>query len=179
MASLQDQLLKAGLTSETKVKQLKSKKRKQAKQQRKQNQPVIDETKEQFRQRQVAQAEKDRILNQQKQAEAELQQIKAQIKQLIEQNKLQQDSVEGTAFNFTDQNTVKSIYVTQDIREQITKGVLAIVKCEHAYEVVHSTVAEKIKLRDQSHVIVLNEKSDNSNENDPYADYQVPDDLIW
>ncbi len=60
-------------------------------------------------------------------------------------------------------------------------GRLAIVKLDENYEAVSSEVAEKISLRDAASVIVLNEQNINTKDDseDPYADYQVPDDLMW
>lgn len=178
MASLQDQLLKAGLSNQSNVKKLKADKRKQAKQQKHQKQPVVDEAKEQLKKTQALQQEKDRELNKKRQQEAEQKQIQAQVKQLIEQNQLKQDA-EGEAFNFTDQNKVKTIYLADDHREQISKGILAIVKYQQTYAVVHYSVAEKISIRDSQSVILLNTKDEQTDENDPYAEYQVPDDLVW
>ncbi|MFI3178315.1 MAG: DUF2058 family protein, partial [Methylococcaceae bacterium] len=49
------------------------------------------------------------------------------------------------------------------------------------YEVVSSDVAEKIIVRHIASVIVDNEHLaiDVMKEDDPYANYQIPDDLIW
>jgi uncharacterized protein YaiL (DUF2058 family) len=66
------------------------------------------------------------------------------------------------------------------MREKLTQGQLAIVKLGREYEVVPADVAEKIRVRNEASVIVLNEPNVNVvNQEDPYADYQVPDDLTW
>lgn len=176
--SLQDQLLKAGLTNETKVKQVRSEKRKQTKKQQKNKIEVVNEAKQSLQQSKAKQVEKDKLLNQQRNEEAEKKQIINQIFQLIDLNKIQKDN-EGEAYSFTDQNKVKSIYITEDVRKQIILGRLAIVKSKIGYEVVPAPVAVKIKQRDELVVIVLfTDKPETAEENE-YQGYEIPDDLMW
>ncbi|MDG2036322.1 MAG: DUF2058 family protein [Pseudomonadales bacterium] len=44
-------------------------------------------------------------------------------------------------------------------------------------------MAEKIKQRDESYVVMLNESNSSGTneavEDDPYADFKIPDDLMW
>lgn len=59
-------------------------------------------------------------------------------------------------------------------------GYLSIAKLGDGYELVPKPVAEKIKQRDAKFIINNeNEIEPDQNENDPYADYNIPDDLIW
>ena len=53
-----------------------------------------------------------------------------------------------------------------------------------AYELVPAPVAAKIAMRDAALVVVLNQAQAKTNdqtadEEDPYANYQIPDDLMW
>ena len=71
--SLQEQLLKSGLTTDAKAKQVKTEKRKQQKQQRTQGVETVDEIKLDIEQQRLQQIERDKLLNQQrKQAEEQL-----------------------------------------------------------------------------------------------------------
>jgi uncharacterized protein YaiL (DUF2058 family) len=178
--SLQDQLLKSGLVSSAQAKTAKSDKRKQTEQQRKNNITVVDEAKELVQKTQAEKAERDRELNLIKKQQEEQKHLIAQVKQLIELNKQPKDA-DGVAYHFNDNNKVKTLYVSEAIREQIIRGRLAIVKLGESYEVVSSDVAKKIGLRDVASVIVNNEQGagEVDNKDDPYADYQIPDDLIW
>jgi uncharacterized protein YaiL (DUF2058 family) len=177
--TLQEQLLKAGLVSDAKAKAAKTEKRKQEKLKQKNSVEVVDEAKLLAEQTKAEQIEKDRLLNQQRMQEAEKKAVAAQIKQLIEENKQAQD-LEGVAYNFTDGTTVKKIYVSHTMRDNLIRGKSAIVKFENAYEVVSSEAAEKIRLRDASCMLVLNQaKTSEVAEDDPYAAFQVPDDLMW
>jgi len=176
--SLQDQLLNAGLTSKTKVKQLRAEKRKQTKKQQHNKVDIVNESKHLAEETKAKQLEKDKLLNNQRNKDAEEKQIKNQIIQLINLNKLQQDK-EGVAYNFTDQNKVKTIYINEETRNKISVGKLAIVKNKLLYEVVPVEIAEKIKQRDEKIIIVLFTNETDVTETDEYQDYEIPDDLMW
>jgi uncharacterized protein len=178
--SLQEQLLKSGLVTTAQVKTAKTEKRKQNQHQRKANVSLVDETKELVQKAKVEQAERDRQLNQQIKQQDEKKQLNAQVKQLIELNKQAKDD-DGLAFHFSENNKIKTLYVSEAMREQLISGRLAIVKEDETYEVVSSEIAEKIKLRDSASVIFLNQQCVNTKDDseDPYAEYQVPDDLMW
>lgn len=177
--SLQEQLLKSGLVSSAQAKSAKSEKRKQTQQQRKNNVEVVDEAKELAQKAQAEKIERDRVLNQLRQQQDEQKQLAAQIKQIIELNRLPRDA-EGLAYNFTDNNKVKRLYVSEAMRDQIAEGRLAIVKLGQLYEVVSAETARKIQQRDAASVIVFNQQNTVADAvDDVYAAYQVPDDLIW
>lgn len=177
--TLQEQLLKAGLVSDAKAKTVKTEKRKQEKLKLKNNVESVDLAKLFAERAKAEQIEKDRLLNQQKAQEAQKKAIAAQIRQIIDDNKQKQDP-DGLAYNFTDGNVVKKIYVSEAMRDSLIRGRLAIVKLDKAYEVVSCEAAEKIRLRDAACVLVLNQaKTDEVVADDPYSDYQIPDDLMW
>ena len=177
--SLQDQLLNSGLIKKDKANQAKKEKYKQSKQQRNSKTEQTEEA-TLLAQKSLAEKQaKDRELNQQRKLEADKKAIVAQIKQLIKLNSQPQDS-EGVAYNFSDNNTVKKIYVDDATLKNISNGKLAIVKYDARYELVPAQVAEKIKQRDARYILVLNDKiKDDVATDDPYADYQIPDDLMW
>jgi len=100
MASLQEQLLKAGLTTKDKATKAKSSKRKQNKINRKHKIEAVDENKEAAKKAQAEQAERARQLNQEKNAIAEEKAVQAQIKQLIEVNR-QPQGKPAVCFNFS------------------------------------------------------------------------------
>lgn len=176
--SLQDQLLKAGLTNDTKAKQVRTEKRKQNKKQRKNKVEVVDEAKQLAQEAKANQQEKDRLLNQQRNQQAEKKQLANQIAQLIEANKCPQDE-EGTAYNFTDQNKVKTIYINDEVRKKLIAGKLAIVKSSSSYEVIVIGAAEKVKQLDAQCVIVHFDNTMEESQDDEYQGYEVPDDLMW
>lgn len=179
MSSLQDQLMKAGLVDAKKAKQTQKDKRKAAKIQNKSKQVVVDETKLQAQQAQAEKVARDRELNAQLKAEADRKAIAAQIKQLITLN-TQSKGHGDIAYNFTDGKQIKKIFVSAAVQNLLVRGRLIIVKLGDSYELVPFPVAEKIAERDESVVIALRTAQDaQSDEDDPYADYQIPDDLMW
>ncbi|MCK5926321.1 MAG: DUF2058 domain-containing protein, partial [Methylococcales bacterium] len=160
-------------------KTLKTNKRKQVNAQRKNKVTVTDDTKASLEKAKREQIKKDRVLNQEKQQHAEKKAISAQIKQLIDLNKISHDK-DGEAYNFSDHNKIKKIYVSPEVRSQISDGRLAIVKTQRRYEIVPAEIALKIRQRDESCVLLLNDRKENTEaETDLYADYQIPDDLMW
>jgi uncharacterized protein len=180
---LQEQLLKSGLVNASQIRSAKTQKNKQVKQQQHNKTVTADEVKEQVQQARIEQAAKDRELNEQRKQDEERKHITAQIKQLIEHNRLPQDKTladDSIAFHFSDNNKVKTLYVSKTMQEQITNGRLAIVKLSQQYEIVPAETAQKIKLRDESTIIVFNDSNSSvDNKDDPYAAYQIPDDLMW
>ncbi len=177
--SLFDQLKKSGLIDEKKAKQAKREKHKQAKQLKGKKSKSMVESKLRAQEIQAEKVARVRELNQKNKLAAEQNAIVAQIKQIIQTNRI--EKIEGQVkFNFIDNNKVRLLYVGEHLQNQLAKGRLAIVKLEGKYELIPADAAEKIKLRDQSYVIhcIDNNQKDNDPD-DPYADYQVPDDLMW
>ena len=56
-----------------------------------------------------------------------------------------------------------------------------VVFVNDSYEVVPEPVARKIMERDEAAVVVLHERQQQAeqDEDDPYAGYEIPDDLMW
>lgn len=178
--SLQEQLLKSGLVSSAQAKAAKTNKHKQEQLQRKNNVVAVDEAKALAQKARAEQLAKDIELNQQRQQQEQKKELQAQVKQLIELNKLPRDE-DGVAYRFTDDNKVKTLYVAETMRKQLINGQLAIVKSGKSYEVVSAETAKKISERDVNSVLVHNESANTpaTQANDPYAGYDVPDDLMW
>lgn len=179
--SLQEQLLKSGLASSAQAKKAQADKRKQTKMQTKNNVTVVDEAKELALKAQAEKAERDRELNQQRRQQEAYKELAAQVKQLVEQNRQRQDP-DGVAYRFTDNNKVKTLYISETLRNHISKGRAAVVKFERAYEVVNADTAQKIRERLPDCVIVYfpaEAEAAKPAEDDPYAAFAVPDDLLW
>ena len=169
--SLQEQMLKAGLVNEKKLKKAK----KGSKKSRVQNREVKAAVEEQKRQQQ----ERDKALSEQQNQERLNKEVQAQIKQLISLNTIELGDGD-IKYNFTDGTLVKALYVTQEIQEQLSKGNLAIARDEESYVVIPNVVANKIIERDESAIVnQVQPESDAPDEDDPYADFVVPDDLMW
>ena len=182
MASLQDQLLKAGLADKSSAKQARAEKRKKQKLKNKNNAAVVDDATVAAQEAAEAKKAKDRALNEARQKEVEKKSIAAQVKQLISVNR-QSKGKGDTILNFTHNNVVKRMYVTDDVHKLVTQGRLTVVSFEDGYELVPTPVADKIAQRDDSAIVyradTAPEDQAASEEDDWYADYQIPDDLTW
>ncbi|WP_353569929.1 DUF2058 domain-containing protein [Candidatus Albibeggiatoa sp. nov. BB20] len=178
-SSLQDQLLKAGLVDKAKAKDVKKTKQKQSKQKFKQKKQVDDEIKLTSQRAHLEKVEKDRELNRQKSEQAKQKEIHSQIKQLITLNMITAREAD-IAYNFTDGSIVQKLYVTSETQKQLIKGKLVIVKLEEHYHIIPTIVADKIAMRDDSYLVhQAAAENTEADADDPYADYQVPDDLMW
>lgn len=168
--SLQEQMLKAGLIN--------NKQAKKAQKGSKKSKELSREVKASVEAKKAEQIARDKALNQQQQAEKTAREIQAQIKQLIESNTVSSSKAD-IKYNFKDGNTIKSIYVGDSERKQLISGVLVIAKFADQYSVIPAIVGRKIKERDTD-IIIENEHSEEvPAEDDPYADFVVPDDLMW
>jgi uncharacterized protein YaiL (DUF2058 family) len=178
--ALQEQLLKAGLVDKNQANRAKNAKHKKLKQQRQKNEAVVDEAKLLAQKAMEEKAQRAKELNRQKEEMAKQKAIVAQIRQLIELNRISKGNGDDRAYNFSDNNVVKKIYVIEDVHDALSDGKMAIVKLDGQYEVVPAPVADKISQRDSSAVIVRNDPNEkDESEDDFYADYQIPDDLMW
>ena len=176
----QDQLLKAGLVTKKqvqKVQQDKNRKRKQQ-QQISKKEKVVDETKLKAQQAVEEKARRDRELNKKKEDQARQKAISIEINQLIENNCLARDESCEIVYSFEHNKKVKRIYVNDEMKQQIVKGKLGIARIEGRYELVPKIIAEKIQQRNSKRIVIFDDK-EVVDENDPYADYQIPDDIMW
>lgn len=178
MASLQDQFLKAGLVDKKKVKQANQEKAQQKKVERRAGTPGVDETRLAALEAQRKAAERGRELNAQRNAAAAQKAIAAQIVQMVQQNR-QSKGGGDIAYNFTHDGKIKRIYVSAAVQAHLAAGRLAIVCLGESTELVPKVIADKIAERDPSIVVRVSKTSTDVDADDPYAAFQVPDDLMW
>lgn len=178
--SLADQLLGAGLVDEKKVKKAKQEKRKVKKMARSGVAVETDNTAERIAAERAAQAERDRELNRQRQHIEEEKAMRAQALQMLEQHKLECQG--EVTFNFVDphSNKVKNILVDAHTQKHLAQANLAICQLREQYIVVPRNIAEKAAQRFADVLIYIAPEQDNEvSDDDPYKDYQIPDDLMW
>ena len=175
--SLQDQLLKAGLVDKKQASKAKKAKAQQTKKKQKNKIETVDEVKLAAETAQAEKVARDRELNAQRKAEAEQKALAAQVRQLIEMNRQPTDG--DVAYSFTDGTLVKKLYVSEAQQKQLSNGRLCIVKQDEEYALIPTSVADKIHQRDETTLILSNQPTEEPDEDDPYAEFQVPDDLMW
>ena len=173
-----DQFLKAGLVSKDKLNKAKKSRHKQKKAENRKNSEVVNEAAASARRVAAEKAARDRELNRRQKEAVERKAVQAQIRQLVEMNRLPRDDGE-MGYNFQDGTAIKKLFVPQAVHDKLGRGLLAIVRFDDGYEVIPSVVAEKIKLRDESCIVSNAAPQPENGDDDPYADYKVPDDLMW
>ena len=117
--------------------------------------------------------------------DASVQALNLRIRELLDRHALNDRKAE-LAFNFTRENTVRRVYVTDEQRRRLAGGVLAIVGFRRRHHIVPADVADEIQaLRP---IVFVHRPApadadapapDAAAEDDPYRDFPVPDDLHW
>lgn len=175
--SLRDQLLQAGLITKKQAqeagKQQHQQRRQEPKQKKSAPPPKPVESPMQAQKRL-----QDQERNRQLQEKAAQKARRAEIKQLVEQNKL--PKLQGDdLYNFLDGRNIRRIPVDAEMRRRLGNGELYVVRCDGRYEVVPAETAARIRERDERSVMPPPAAEQKPDDNDPYKDYVVPDDLVW
>jgi uncharacterized protein YaiL (DUF2058 family) len=181
--SLRDQLLKAGLVSETQVKQAEkaSKKggRKARHEQKRTGQPIKAPAEERIEQAQSDKVARDRKLNREQEIVKAKKAARAQVSDLIKRHRLN-DAHAEVRYYFQRGNHIKQLDVTPEQREGLVGERLAIVTFQGGQHLITMDVADKIAKIDPEAKIHRHEAPPSEPDaEDPYRDYQVPDDLMW
>jgi uncharacterized protein YaiL (DUF2058 family) len=182
--SLREQLLQAGLVSQKQVKdaeRLQERQTRQVQQQKRGPQggqrPAPPERPDPARAAQAAKIARDQALNRQQQEKAAKKALLAQIKQLIDQNRV--PPVEGDDFyNFVDGSKIRHIAVNAAVRGGLYRGEILIVRHEGRYHLVPAAAGAQIREREPGAIVAAG-----TQESPPtdaaYQAFTVPDDLIW
>ena len=91
----------------------------------------------------------------------------------------EQRDANGEPYHFQDDRKLRSLPVTADQRKQLARGKLDIVRDGDRYELVPAAVGDKIRERLPECVVERPKEENKPDEDDPYAGYEVPDDLMW
>ncbi len=176
--SLQEQLLKAGLVSEHRLKETRTDKRKSVKQPGGRAAAADDPARRAAEEARAEKARKDRELNRRQQEEAQQRARENDIRQLIHAHRVVREGGD-LAYNFTDGTALKRLYVNRDQHARLVDGRLALVRQDTFYELVPVEIAVRLREWDASLVLVHNKPAPPPAADDPYAEFQVPDDLMW
>ncbi len=189
--SLQDQFLAAGLIKKQKANNIKTAKKKAVKQSRANNTELADEAGDLAKKAQEDQRQKSQALNKEKKAESEQKAIQAQIRQIVELNSIKKAPKEISeddlsVYNFTSDKKIKTMHVSPQNHDLITRGKIAIARLlngsNEVFHLIPAEAASKISERDEKVIILLNDAPNQGEDvgvDDPYAEFEVPDDLMW
>jgi uncharacterized protein YaiL (DUF2058 family) len=183
MASLQDQLLKAGLTTKQKTRQANSDQRKKNKQKRSgvdHGANLQEQVKDDLVKAKAEKQANDAKLNEQRQKALIEKENQLRILQILTHHQLKNISGESE-YNYTFNNLIKKLSLDSTTHKDLVNGRLAVCGVNDVSYVVTSETANKLAELDDSIILVRNDNSSivEAGEDDPYADFQIPDDLMW
>jgi len=181
--SLRDQLLGAGLVSKDQANRSKAKARKKANQMRKQKQAgketETDQVELQRKNAIEAKKAKDQALNRERERVLQKKALQAQVRDILRRGKKNINKA-PLLYNFVLGKVIKQVAVNAEQNDQLARGVLAIVVFDQSHHVVSRQTAERLLGLDSKLKVVMQSCDEElPEEDDPYADYQVPDDLNW
>lgn len=174
---LQEQLLKAGLARKSKVDQAA---RDLAKQRSASSAAAPNAALAEVERARQEKLERDRALSAERNEQARAQEIRAQVRQIIEQNLLKPEG--DIAYRFTHDGAIRTVLVDESRRRQLASGALVIACHGDRYAVIPRAAAEKIEARDPAAIALDHRRTTapaSSADDEHYARFQVPDDLVW
>lgn len=183
--SLFDQLKKTGLVNEQKAKQAQKTKAKAQFQQTKQSKAQVDAAPKASVDAAAnalkEKAERARLLNRERQQQQAKRAAEAEVRQIIESNRL--SGFEGPlTYYFADNHKVKTLNVNQKMHQRLVAAEVRIARLDGGYALIPAASADKVELRGVDALIPVPTPSADKlltkEEQDYYAKYEVPDDLV-
>jgi uncharacterized protein len=180
--SFQEQLLQLGLVDKKKASQTKKQQHQTKKQISKAGKKhvAVDENALLVQQAEEKKKARTRKLNFEREKKLQKRAEDAQVKQLVEQHRLAKDD-KGIAYRFTVNNKIQRIFVAGEIADKLSDGRLGIVGLADQFEVIPRSIVDKIQSISDRVFVSINAASapKDSDPEDPYAGFEVPDDLMW
>lgn len=178
---LQEQLLKAGLVKKSKVAEVA---REQNKARHAKGPAAANEIQREAERARAEKIERDRSIEAERKAQARINELRAQARQIIEDRKVPRSG--ESEYRFTADGVIRSLLVNDALRKQLTSGALVIVRLDDRFELLPRQAADKVRERDAGMIVLDHgqgagvEPSATSSEDDAYyAQFTVPDDLVW
>jgi len=178
---LQEQLLKAGLVKKSKLTEVA---REQNKARQSKGPPVLSEIQLEAERARAEKVERDRALSAESKAQARLAELRAQARQIIEDRKVPRAG--QIEYRFTVDGSFRTMLVNDDLRRKLSSGVLVIARLDERFELLPRAAADKVRERDAAMIVLDHGQSADAepaaatSEDDAYyAQFKVPDDLIW
>lgn len=177
---LQEQLLKAGLVKKGKVADVA---REQIKARHGKAPAAPSEIQLEAERARAEKAERDRALAAERKAQARITELRAQARQIIEDKKVPRAG--ESEYRFTADGAIRTLLVNDDLRRKLSSGVLVIARLGDRYELLPRAAADKVRERDASMIVLdhgdvgTDPPAATSEDDAYYAQFQVPDDLVW
>jgi uncharacterized protein len=178
--SLREQLLAAGLVTEKQVEKVEKDHSQQRHKHKPGKGPLPPKPPTAAQRAAEEKAARDRELNRKKEEKAARRARAVAINQLVEQNRIPRVEDENPHFyNFVDGGKIHRVAVKGDTIDRLVSGQLMVARFRGFFAIVPKEAAEKIAAIDPSAVLTHKPELKAVDENDPYKDFVVPDDLKW
>lgn len=104
----------------------------------------------------------------------------AAVIQMIGQHKIK-DIGGDVVYQFIDDSKIKKLYINQQIYNALVSSSLVVAKDQASYAILPKALADRINEKLEGFIIVNNSENNLAvtDEEDPYAAYVIPDDLMW
>lgn len=183
-SSLQDQLLQAGIAKPKQAKKARRDKAQRSKAARKSGKQGATAEQQLSREVDAAQAAKraaDRQRALKANAEREQREQKRRVIQIIEDNRVKIETPpEGEPpYSYTFKGRIRRLPVSKNQRQRLAAGQLAIVRYDGKTSLVTAATAQRLEELVPKSVFRNIVSDDTPDPDDPYAGYEVPDDLMW
>lgn len=178
---LQQQLLKAGLVKKSKVAEVA---REQHKSRHGKGPAKPSQTALEAERARVEKTGRDRVLAAERKAQARTAELRAQARQIIEDRKVPREG--ESEYRFTADGAIRTLLVDEDQRGKLAAGALVIARLGERYELLPRPAADKVRERAPEMIVSDHGQepaaklAETTSEDDAhYAQFQVPDDLVW
>jgi uncharacterized protein YaiL (DUF2058 family) len=186
--ALQAQLLKAGLVKKSQVSQVANQQAKVRMDKGDAKAAEVAAAAEQARieadRARAEKVERDRLIAAERNAERRAAELRAQARQIIGDKKI---PLTGEAeYRFEHDGAIRTLLMTEALRKQVIDGALVVMRHGDGYALLPRPAAAKVRERDESMLVLDNAQRDyvepstgNAEDDAYYAQFQVPDDLVW
>ncbi|UWX04666.1 DUF2058 domain-containing protein [Pseudoxanthomonas sp. NC8] len=178
---LQEQLLKAGLTKKSKVAEIA---REQNKARHAKGPSAPGEIQLEVERARAEKAERDRALAAERKAQAHLTELRAQARQIIQDRKVPRTG--ESEYRFTVDGAIRTVLIDADLRRKLSTGALVIARLDERFELLPRVAADKVRERVPAMIVLdhgqgaaATAEATTSEDDAYYAQFKVPDDLVW
>lgn len=178
---LQEQLLKAGLVKKSRVAEAA---REQHKARHGKGPAKPSEIALEAERARIAKVERDRALERERKSRARLAELRAQARQIISDKQV--PGVGDSDYRFEADGAIRSLLVNDEQRRQLASGALVIARLDERYALLPRAAGDKVRERDPGMIVLDHvvggdaDQTDATSEDDAYyAQFVVPDDLVW
>ncbi len=179
--ALQEQLLQAGLAKKSKIAEAA---RDQAKSRLGKTPSAAAEIQREAERAREEKVERDRALAAERNAEARTKALRAQARQILLDKRIPTQG--DIPYRFSVDGALRSLLVDEAQRRQLANGQLVVARLDESFALLPRIAADKVRERapewivlDHRNALSAPSTAESADEDAYYAQFKVPDDLIW